>query len=205
MTDADWCMTAEAEAADPLHSPERRGPLERMLDRFTPTARARSVWEIHPDVLADCRIRGLMLDLDNTVLAWRSPEITEQVREWLGQVQSAGIRACLVSNASRRRLARHAERLGIPGFHSARKPFRRALRKAIRMLGLEPQEVVMVGDQLFTDVLAANRLGIPSVLVLPLSVETEPRWMRFVRRLENRILRSLHIPRFRDLAAPSAA
>lgn len=109
-------------------------------------------------------IRGLLLDVDNTVTAWRSLEVEEAVLAWLEQVTARGFRVCLLSNSNKERVLPLGELLGLPALYWARKPRRGGFLRACHQLELEPQQVAMVGDQLFTDVLGANRAGLTSIL-----------------------------------------
>lgn len=129
--------------------------------------------------------RLLLLDLDNTLLAWRQPEIEQALHAWVEQLRQ-DFTVCLVSNASRKRLRRQAQVLQIDWVAMAHKPATRGLRKAMRKFECPAEQTVMIGDQLFTDVLAGNRLGLHTVLVAPLGAEQW--WMKPLRRLEGWVL-----------------
>lgn len=116
-------------------------------------------------------IRGIVSDLDNTLAAWHGDEIPGEILAWLDAVKAARIGVCLCSNTRRpARLARIAQNLGIhhvPG--NASKPGRAGVLKALELLAVLPSEAVMIGDQLFTDMVAGNRVGLTTVLVNPLA------------------------------------
>ncbi len=157
------------------------------LRMLTPAAQVESVMEIDLELLERLGVRALLLDLDNTLLAWNQHELTEEVREWVALATGRGFKLCLVSNATPKRLGVQSRELGIPCVPSAQKPRRRALRRALRLLEVQPGQAAMVGDQVFTDVLAGNRLGLYTILVIPLHLK-EQWWMKWVRQLEGLLI-----------------
>lgn len=143
--------------------------------------------------LADLKaqgIKGLLIDLDNTLVRWDSQELAEEFSEWLTKARSEGFKMCLVSNGVPRRVRHFASLMDIPAVIPAFKPLSAAFRKAIKKLELSPKEVAMIGDQVFTDVLGGNRLGIHTILIKPLSTK-ELKSTRLVRKLERRVLNRL--------------
>lgn len=139
---------------------------------FSPTRIVRHVSDISPFELAEkYGIRAVVCDLDNTLAAWRSEDIAAEVTAWLTRLRETGIGVCIASNTNNvRRLERIAQRLRIhhvPG--NAAKPGTSGLRRALKLLEATPREAAMVGDQLFTDIVAGNRLGMYTVLVNPLT------------------------------------
>lgn len=109
------------------------------------------------------------MDLDNTLCPWDTEEIPPRIEEWIRRVSGSGIKICLVSNNRSHRAERIGRRLGLPALGGAMKPRRRGLRKALALLGTSPQETAVIGDQVFTDILAARRLGLRAFLVRPQS------------------------------------
>ncbi len=128
-----------------------------------------------------------MVDLDDTLLPSGSNVLEPLFRSWLLSLQNAGIPVVILSNGERTRVARWAEELRVGGLALMGKPLGRAFRKGLDYLGSKPAETAMVGDQLFTDVLGANRAGMVSVLVRPLSPGKLPH-TRLLRHLEKRLL-----------------
>lgn len=124
--------------------------------------------EIPLDVLAKKNIRGIIFDLDNTIIAWDKREMEQEIIEWLRLLQAKGFKLCIVSNSMKKRVRIIAESLAFPYAARAGKPLRRGFRKALELLSLEGDEVAVVGDQLFTDVLGGNRIGAFTILVRPL-------------------------------------
>jgi len=130
------------------------------------------VSEISPALLAERHgIRAVICDLDNTLAEWRSEQIAEEVTWWLEQMTKAGMKICIASNTHNMgRLKRVATQLNIKHVPSnAGKPGTAGLKRALSLMEAHPGEAAMVGDQLFTDIVAGNRLGLMTILVNPLS------------------------------------
>ena len=161
-----------------------------MLKPFTPNLIVSAVRDIPLDDLAQRGIRGLLFDLDNTLLAHRRDQFDPEVVNWLRQARDAGFGVCVVSNGKPGRTLALAERLAVPAVCQSRKPRRGGLRRALDMLRLKPTDVAMVGDQLFTDIWAGNRLGVYTILVEPYDAD-EPWVVRVKRPLERIVLRRL--------------
>lgn len=155
-----------------------------MFELFRPTLQAPSLDLIPVEHLVQDGIRGLIIDLDNTMTPWNDVEVGPKVTEWFKKLEAAGIRACVVSNNKKRqRVAVVAERLGIPFVFRATKPRRRAFRAGMDILKTGHKDTAVIGDQLFTDILGGNRLGLYTILVLPMS-DREFIGTRFMRQME---------------------
>ncbi len=114
-------------------------------------------------------ITALMLDIDDTLVPLRDREVPVAVTAWVA-AQRPHFQMWLVSNNwNQQRISRIATHLDLPYINRAGKPSRRALKVAIANMQVPREQVAMVGDRLWTDVLAANRLGVVSILVDPLS------------------------------------
>ena len=136
-------------------------------------------------------IRALVLDVDRTLLPRRSATLPPSVEQWLRHAQSLMPLHLLSNNPSRRRIGSVAAQLGLPFTTSAGKPRRAALQRVVADLGLEPAQIALVGDRLFTDVLAGNRLGLFTVLVRPIGPNGDPCPHDQVQSLEIRMSRWL--------------
>lgn len=144
--------------------------------------------QITPEFLAARGLRGLLLDLDNTLIPYGSYDENAEVVAWAAGLREAGIRLYLLSNATGKRANFWLARLAFAGVGMAGKPNPQAFRRGAQELGLPPQQVGMVGDQVFTDVLGGNLAGLHTVLVRPLADNALPH-TRLARRLERRVLR----------------
>jgi len=155
-----------------------------MFERFVPKLVVDSIREIDLDFLRNNGIRGIITDLDNTLVGAREPDATPEVLEWLKRLDEYGFRIVIVSNNHLPRVERFAKPLGIPFLHRAKKPTRTPFRKALALLQLTSEQVAVVGDQLMTDIYGGNRLGMFTILVNPIAPQDEGFGTRINRRLE---------------------
>lgn len=158
-----------------------------MFERFCPQAIAHTLAEIPPQLLVERGIKGVILDLDNTLVEWNTTLYGQGVRSWLKDAKKAGLELCILSNSTAKRVNRVTQELKIPGLGRAIKPWGRSFRKAMEVLGTEPKETAIIGDQLFTDVYGGNRLGVYTILLIPLS-DKELVTTKLVRKLERWLL-----------------
>lgn len=155
-----------------------------MFELFKPTYQADSLDSIPMEMLKKEGIRGLIIDLDNTMTPWNDLEVGPKVTEWFQKVKEAGISPCIVSNNKRKqRVAIVAENLGIPFVYRATKPRAIAFRRGMKVLGTGISDTAVIGDQLFTDILGGNRLGLFTILVIPIN-DQEFIGTRFLRQME---------------------
>ncbi|MBQ1261303.1 MAG: YqeG family HAD IIIA-type phosphatase [Clostridia bacterium] len=159
-----------------------------MKDLLTPTYMFSSYREVTPDFLLEHGIRGLLLDIDNTLAPYEQEDPDESIRAWVKGMQEAGIAIALVSNNHPPRVERFNRTLGLPAYADSGKPGKRTLLRAMRELGREPSECAMMGDQLLTDSYAGRHIGLPSVIVPPIKDKTNP-FFRFKRLLERPYIR----------------
>jgi uncharacterized protein len=139
--------------------------------RLEPDLFATKLPALSLDELAARGVEAILLDLDNTLCTWGSERFGPGCAEWVAAARER-FRVCIVSNSIRpRRMNRVAEALGIPAVGRwllGRKPFAGGIQAALKQVGVPAAKAVMVGDQLFTDVLGGNRLGLLTVWVKPL-------------------------------------
>jgi HAD superfamily phosphatase (TIGR01668 family) len=152
-----------------------------------PDLQVSGVWEIDLDCLSEKGIAGIILDIDNTLAPWGSYEIPDRIREWVEKAKSKGFGLCILTNNYSSRADWFSRELDVPAVKGWVKPWAWGYRMAMRELGTDADSSVMVGDQLFTDIRGANRLGIYSILVSPLS-NRELFHTRIKRRFEKMIL-----------------
>lgn len=151
-----------------------------MTNSFTPTWMIDAIYCVTPKQLQQHNIKAVLTDLDNTLVAWNNPDGTRELHDWLLQMKQAQIPVLIVSNNSADRIARVADPLQLDFVARALKPMTRGLKEAAKTLQLDPSQMVMVGDQLLTDVWAANNAGMRSILVKPL-IETD-QWNTKINR-----------------------
>ncbi|MFM7311886.1 MAG: YqeG family HAD IIIA-type phosphatase [Cyanobium sp.] len=145
--------------------------------------------ELPIERLLEQPIRALVLDVDRTLLPRHGHVLPVSMEQWLRQAQHHLPLHLFSNNPSRHRIGRVADQLGVSFTTSAGKPRRSALRRVLSQLDLPPAEVAIVGDRVFTDVLAGNRLGLFTVLVKPVDPEGLPCRHDHWQRLEVQLAR----------------
>ena len=138
------------------------------LDNYKPDELIEAVYQLDSKSLKKMGIKAVMVDLDNTLIAWNNPDGTKELLDWLKEMRENHIKVIVVSNNKASRVARAVEKFGVDYISRAMKPFAFGINKALKQFGEQPKEVVMVGDQLMTDIRAAHRAGVKSILVKPL-------------------------------------
>lgn len=161
-----------------------------MRHKLLPDLYVESIYHIDLAKLKARGINTIVTDLDNTLVPWSETAVNQQLLDWLEQLRGKGFKVCLVSNAVESRIAYFRGAMSIPGFSKAYKPLSKAFKQALELLQSEPHQTAMIGDQVFTDVLGGNRMGLYTILVVPLSKE-EFIGTRVVRLFERWILRKL--------------
>lgn len=158
-----------------------------MLNLFLPNKQVTRVFDIEPESLRDNNIKGIIVDVDNTLIPWNVDHATEEVVTWLEKMKAAEIKVTIFSNNNKERVTLFADPLNTPYMYNARKPLRFAFEKARKEMYLEKWEVAVVGDQLLTDILGGNRVGFYTILVDPL-VTNDAAVTTFNRNVERMIL-----------------
>jgi len=161
--------------------------VEGLLKKFLPNKHVKTIFDISPKQLKKQGIKGIITDLDNTLVAWDVADATPEVIEWFKMMEDEGISIMIISNNKLERVRIFSEPLGTPYVFSAKKPLRRAFKKAAQEMGLKREEIVVIGDQLMTDVLGGNLAGFYTILVLPI-VQTDAKITKINRKIERRIL-----------------
>ncbi|GGN54764.1 YqeG family HAD IIIA-type phosphatase [Oceanobacillus indicireducens] len=158
-----------------------------MLNRFLPNENVKSIFDIQPEKLKKRGIKGIITDLDNTLVAWDVRDATPEVVKWFEQMKEHDIKVTIISNNNLDRVKAFSDPLGTPYVYSARKPLRRAFNRVAKEMNLEKDEIVVIGDQLLTDVLGGNSAGFYTILVVPI-VQSDAKITQFNRRIERMIL-----------------
>lgn len=153
-----------------------------------PKAYFEKVSQIDIDFLNRNQIKALILDVDNTLIDFYR-NISDETIKWCKQLKEQNIKFCIVSNTNKKdKVEMVANKLEIPYFYFAKKPFKTGLKKAINLLCENNENIAAVGDQIFTDVLGANRLHMFSILVKPIE-EKDILVTKIKRPLENIIIK----------------
>ena len=156
---------------------------------FYPNEYIDSVKDITIDLLKKNSIKAIILDVDNTVLDF-DKKIPEGIEEWCKNIKQKGIKLCILSNSNKKEKVKMvAEKLDLPYFYLATKPLKRGFKKAVKLLDEKEENIAAVGDQIFTDVIGANRMKMFSILVKPIA-KKDILITKIKRPLENFVINS---------------
>lgn len=156
---------------------------------FRPTYVFNDITGITPKFLKRKHIKGIVLDIDNTLTTHNNPVPPQSSMDWLARVKKAGIKLIIVSNNKPPRVEPFAQLLDLEYVANGRKPLTYGINEAVRRMGFEKCDIAAIGDQIFTDIMGANLAGIRSCFVYPLEPETSFPF-RFKRTIEKPLLPS---------------
>lgn len=146
----------------------RESGVMSVFSKLIPEAEFHSVCDISADVLREMGVKAVALDNDNTLAKYSEGAPSPEVKAWMDGIRAAGIGAVIVSNTHHpARLGRIADELGIAWRDRCAKPSTKGFRWAAETLGVQPRELLSIGDQVFTDVLGAHRAGAKAAIVYP--------------------------------------
>lgn len=154
---------------------------------FKPTYRVHAITDLSVDELAAAGVRCVLVDRDNTCVPRDTGVVPPTVLAWLARARAAGMATCVVSNNFHgSQVESSARELGCACVHHAMKPAPFAVRRALRLMGAVPSEAILIGDQVFTDVVAGHLAGVRTALVDPQS--TTDLWYTHVLRVVERLV-----------------
>jgi uncharacterized protein len=162
-----------------------------MLHLFCPDFCCVRITDISVQWLKAQNVKTIILDVDNTLLPWDSTAPTAENIGWIEALKSAGFRLILLSNNGGRRLDDICRMVDLPAISWAAKPLSLGFRRALHRMRLKERgEVLVIGDQIITDVLGAKQLGLKVMLVESLS-QKEFIVTRFTRKVEHAVINKL--------------
>lgn len=126
---------------------------------------AGAITDLTPQLLCSRGVKLLMMDFDNTIVPYTTDVPTDAVKDWFRAMKEADFPVCVVSNSHNDRVKIFCEQYGIPCITHARKPFSKGIRQCLEQFNLAPGDCALVGDQIYTDTLGANCVGVKSILV----------------------------------------
>lgn len=140
------------------------------------------ITDISPDFLRERGLALLLADFDNTMLPYTTNEPTQELLDWIESLRAAGITLCIVSNSRKPRVPRFCEQYGVACITGANKPGTRGVKEALAKYGTEKKHTVLVGDQIYTDVLCAKLSGVTALAVK--SINNHNIWLKLRHVLE---------------------
>jgi HAD superfamily phosphatase (TIGR01668 family) len=155
---------------------------------FIPDYRFDKFNDVSPQFLVSLGIKGVILDIDNTLEPYEHPLPGEHVISWLTALSEVGIKTAIVSNNNWERVVKFNDKIGMPAYAKGKKPFKKNLLRAMKDMCTARENTILMGDQVFTDVWAAHNAGIKAILVPPIKDKTDP-FTKFKRLLEKPFLR----------------
>ena len=159
-----------------------------MAFKFVPEYYFKTFNEASAEFLLSIGVKGIVLDVDNTLEPYENPLPGDHVKEWLTELKEQGISAAIVSNNGGERINLFNSELGLPVYYKAKKPFKKNVLNAMKDMGTDKSNTILMGDQVFTDVWAAHNTGIRAILVPPIKDKTDV-FTKFKRMLEKPILK----------------
>ncbi len=147
---------------------------DKMFSKLVPDKFVNHFTEITPEIIKNIGGKVVFVDLDGTLVSKDEPLPTNEVRKWYESFILAGIEFILVSNNCYNRVSKFANDLGVPFVYSAKKPFKFGYKRAFLMVNAKynNNEIIMIGDQIYTDTLGARRIGAKSIYVYPIDVSS---------------------------------
>ena len=158
--------------------------------KFTlvPEYRFKAFDDVTVDFLLSLNIKGVLLDIDNTLEPYEHAVAGKNVKDWLAALDRAGIKTAIISNNNSDRVTTFNAEFNMHAYAKAGKPFKRNLLKAMSDIGTSNQNTIFIGDQILTDVWAAHNAGIKAILVDPINDKRDI-FTRFKRLIEKPIIR----------------
>lgn len=165
--------------------------LRREVDhmyRFLPDIYQKSIYAINYENLKNAGIKIILFDLDNTIASLSSEVPSKKVRELFEDIKEMGMKPIILSNSPKKRVSPFKEELVVDASYFSFKPFKHKYKKIMKIYGVKASEVAAIGDQLMTDIYGANRMGLTSILINPIS-KIDPFNTKINRMFENMIIK----------------
>ena len=141
------------------------------MDNFIPDIYQKSIYHIDYEKLLDDGIKCILFDLDNTCIPYKDKEPNKKLVELFEMLKDMGFKLIIFSNATKRRITPFKKVLNVDCLARARKPGKKNFLKVLKLFNYNLSDVVIVGDQLYKDILGGNKVGIKTILVNPMSLD----------------------------------
>ena len=160
-----------------------------MFEGFYPDFYFKSVSDISADFFAKNSMRYAILDIDNTLVSYKTERADERAKAFLSRLSENGIKYVFLSNNHGDRVELFAKDFDADYICDAKKPFTKGVKLAMAKIGANKAETVMIGDQVFTDIYAGKRAGVKTVMVDPIEAKETP-FFGFKRYFERIVLKN---------------
>lgn len=158
------------------------------MDILVPDMYAQSIYTINYEKLKRSGIKCLLIDLDNTIAPVNINEPDKTIKDLFNELENMGFKIIILSNSPKSRVRPFKEHLNVDSAFSSHKPFLKKYRKIMRTYNFKDTQIAAIGDQLFTDILGANRIGFTSILLNPMS-NNDYFWTKLNRYLEKKVFK----------------
>ena len=162
-----------------------------------PDIKLEKITDITVELLNKFNIKALLLDVDNTMSTHHGMVLTDGLLEWIDQMTANGIKLRVLSNSKRARVEPFAKKIGLPFISLGLKPLPSGYLRGVKALGEKRKNTAIVGDQIFTDILGGNAVGVKTILLTPIKLEDG--WsFRLRRRLEKTVFKIYKIENYKE-------
>lgn len=159
---------------------------------FIPDIKLEKVTDIKIELLKKYGIDAVILDVDNTLSTHHGQVLTDGLEDWLSYMIDGGIKLTVLSNSKRKRVEPFAKKINLPFISLGLKPLPFGYLRAVKSLGTKRKNTAIVGDQIFTDIIGGNAVGVKTVLLTP--IKPEDGWsFKLRRKLEKIIIKLFKI------------
>jgi hypothetical protein len=159
-----------------------------MMDILVPDIYAQSIYTINYEKLKKSGIKCLIIDLDNTIAPINIKEPDRKIKELFNELNGMGFKLIILSNSSKNRVRPFKEHLNVDSSYSSHKPLLKKYQKIMKLYNFKDTQIAAIGDQLFTDILGANRMGFTSILLNPMS-NNDYFWTKVNRYFEKKVFK----------------
>ena len=161
-----------------------------------PKIKLQKITDITLDILKQKGIDSLLLDVDNTMSTHHGTVLTDGLRDWIKKMQDGGIKLCVLSNSKEFRVGPFAKRIELEHISLGLKPLPFGYLRGVKKLGSKRKNTAIVGDQIFTDILGGNAVGVQTILLTPIKLEDG--WsFKLRRRLEKVVFKLYRIENYK--------
>lgn len=160
------------------------------MDKLIPDMYQKSIYHIDYEKLKSDGIKCLLFDLDNTCVPTKEKNPNKKLIEQFDKLKDLGFKVIIFSNAGKKRLKPFKKTLDVDCSYSSRKPLKGKFNKIMKKFGYDLSETAIIGDQLFTDILGGNKVGIKTILINPMSSYDLP-ITKISRMFERKVIKKM--------------
>ncbi len=159
------------------------------MEKYLPDIYQETIYDINYKSLKEHGIKCLLFDLDNTIAPYNEKVLKAEVKELIYQLKQLGFKVIIYSNSPKMRVRQFGKQLNVDIYSGARKPSKKGFNRILAKYKYTENEVAIIGDQICTDVLGGNRVGITTILITPIG--KDPFWTKINRIREKSIMQKL--------------